>query len=92
MVSRYDWDPVKAEANWRKHGITFEEAGEMLDGDRFYERPDVEHSLGEDRVRTIGLTPMGTMIVVITSQSGLRPRIISARRATKREYDEYVGR
>jgi uncharacterized DUF497 family protein len=90
-VSRYDWDPVKAEANWRKHGVAFEEAAEMLDGDRFYERPDVQHSLGEDRVRTIGFTPTGSLIVVITSVSGPRPRIISARRATKREHDDHVG-
>ena len=63
----------------------------MLDGDRFYERPDVEHSFGEVRVRTIGYTQMSKLIVVITSTSGLRPRIISARRATKRERDDHVG-
>ncbi len=90
-MTRYDWDPDKAEANLRKHGVTFDEAVEMLDEDRSDERPDIEHSLGEVRVRTIGYTLMGKVIVVITSQSGPRPRIISARRATKRECHEYAG-
>ena len=90
-MSRYDWDPRKAEINWRKHGITFEEAEEMLADDRSQEWPDPAHSLGEVRIRTIGYTAMGTVIVVITSTSGHRPRIISARRATKRERNEFVG-
>ena len=90
-MSRYDWDPAKAEANLRKHGVSFEEAGDMLDGNRFYERPDVRHSFSEARVRTIGFTPTGRLIVVITSITGPRPRIISARRATKREHDDHVG-
>ena len=92
MVSRYEWDLEKAESNLRKHGITFEGAAKMLDTDRSYERPDVQHSYGEPRIRTIGYSPMGQVIVVITSTGGPKPRIISARRATKRERDEYVGR
>ena len=91
MSTRYDWDLDKAEANFRKHGVTFEEAAVMLDGDRCEERPDIGHSLGDVRVRTIGYTPMEKVIVVITSTSGPRPRIITARRATKRERHEYVG-
>ena len=91
MSRRYDWDPVKAEANLRKHGVSFEEAGEMLDDDRCEERPDLDHSPDESRVRTIGYTPLSNVIVVITSVGGPMPRIISARRATKRERDEYVG-
>lgn len=90
-MSRYDWDPVKAVANLRKHRVTFDEAELMLDDDRSQERPDLAHSPGENRVRTIGYTLTGKVIVVITSTSGPRPRIISARRATKRERDEYVG-
>ena len=90
-MSRYDWDPAKAEANLRKHGVSFEEAVDMLDGDRFEERPDIEHSHHEVRLRTIGRTPTDRLIVVITSVGGPRPRIISARRATKRERHEYAG-
>jgi len=48
--------------------------------------------LSEPRIRTIGYSPMGQVIVVITSTGGPKPRIISARRATKRERDEYAGR
>ena len=88
----YDWDPKKAEVNRRKHGVTFDEAIEMLDDPRSEERPDVGHSLGEVRIRTIGYTPMNKLIVVITSTGGSMPRIISARRATKRERDAYINR
>jgi uncharacterized DUF497 family protein len=90
-VSGFGWDPEKAEANRRKHGITFEQAEEMLEDDRSDEQPDPRHSLGGTRARTIGYTKRGAVIVVITSNSGPRPRIISARRATKRERNEYVG-
>jgi uncharacterized DUF497 family protein len=91
MSRKYLWDPEKAVANLRKHGVSFEEAAVMLDGDRFEERPDIEHSLKEVRVRTIGHARLGRLLVVITSISGPRPRIISARRATKRERHEYAG-
>jgi len=90
-MSRFAWDPEKAEANLRKHGVSFDEADEMLDDDRCEERPDLVHSFSEVRVRTIGYTAMNKVIVVITSVDGQRPRIISARRATKRERDEYTG-
>jgi uncharacterized DUF497 family protein len=46
---------------------------------------------GEERVKTIGWSSMARIIVVITSEGGPRPRIISARRASKRERDEYLG-
>ena len=91
MSRRYDWDPEKAEANLHKHGVSFEGASQMLDGDRDEERPDIEHSNSEVRIRTIGHTPLDKIIVVITSTGGPRPRIITARRATKRERHEYVG-
>ena len=91
-MSRYDWDPVKAEANRRKHGVTFEEAEQVLDGDQTYERPDIASRLDDDRVRTIGFSRRARLLVVITSTGGPWPRIISARRATKRERDDFARR
>jgi len=91
-VSSYEWNAKKAEANRRKHGVTFLEAEEALDDPRSHEHPDTEHSFGDVRIRTIGYTMKAKLIVVVTSVDGPRPRIISARRATKRERDAYTNR
>ena len=91
-MSRYDWDPEKARVNLLKHGVLFEEAEEMLQNAQSEERPDATHSFGDVRIRTIGYTARSRLIVVITSIGGPRPRIISARRATKRERREYQAR
>ena len=54
--------------------------------------PDEEHSAVEERLQTIGWSALGRLLVVVTSARGPRPRIISARRATKRESDVYLRR
>ncbi len=90
-MSRFDWDPVKAEANFRKHGVTSEEADQVTSSPLSIVEHDVDHCRVEARAKIMGWSPMGRLIVVIVSLGGPRPRIISARRATKRERDEYVG-
>ena len=91
-MSRYDWDPVKAEANLRKHGVSFEEA-ETVDLDPLrWIRPDPFHDAQDERQLLIGTSRMERLLVVVTSQRGRRPRIITARRATKRERHAYEAR
>ena len=84
-MSRYSWDEAKAEANLRNHGVTFEEA-ETVDLDP-YRRilPDPDHDSEDARFLMTGYTTEEKLLVVITSEHGQWPRIISARRATKRE-------
>ena len=90
-MSRYTWDPDKAKANLRKHGVSFEEAEAATENPlaRFF--PDVAHP-EDERTLVFGYSPQGRLLLVVTSESGPRPRIISAWRATKRERREYEAR
>jgi hypothetical protein len=89
----YEWDRLKARRNAWKHRVTFAEAETVfLDPNRL-EMTDETHSMEESRTVTIGWSSVGHLLVVITSEHGHRPpRIISARRATKRERNAYAPR
>jgi len=91
-VERYDRDPKKERINVRKRGITFVEAESVVVNPSSRTRYDVLHSMDETRFITVGWSSMGRLLVVVTSDSGPHPRIISAWRATKRERDAYVRR
>ena len=91
-MSRYTWDLEKALVNLAKHGVSFEEAKSVPDGDLARWFPDRSHSDEEERFWIIGPSSIGTLLLVVTSEGGPRPRIISAWRATKRERREYEGR
>ncbi len=87
------WDPDKNRTNERKHGVSFEEAGSVLDDDWRMEEPDEAHSHTEQRTRTVGMSRRARVLLVITALDGYDPiRIISARRATKRERHAYEHR
>jgi uncharacterized DUF497 family protein len=88
-MSRYSWDPEKARDNLAKHGVSFEEAKSVPDSDLARWFPDEEHSEDEERSWVIGPSSLGRLLLVVTSEDGPRPRIISAWRATKRERREY---
>jgi len=90
-VSQFDWDEVKAEANARAHGITFAEAEDAASGPLAIDELDLDHSDREERMKVIGWSPSGVVLVVIVSTGGIKPRIISARRATKRERNACTG-
>jgi uncharacterized DUF497 family protein len=90
-MSRYDWDAGKARKNLAKHGVSFEEAESVPDTDLARWVPDPRYA-DEDRFLITGTSSFGTLLVVVTSERGPRPRIISARRATKRERHAYETR
>ena len=92
LVELYDRDSRKERISVRKRGITFDEAESMVDNPSSRTRYDVLHSIDEPRLITVGWSIMGRLLVVVTSDGGPRPRIISARRATKRERNAYVRR
>lgn len=92
MSRSYDWDPEKAEANLRKHRVSFEEAQTVPDSRLARWFNDQAHSEAEERSWVIGPSTLGTLLVVVTSEGGPKPRIISAWRATKRERRAYEGR
>lgn len=81
----YESDPEKAEANLRKHGVSFEEAATVFLDPLAVTYPDPDHSDEEDREITIGHSVKQRVLFVSHSQRGDRIRLISARKATRRE-------
>ena len=82
----YEWDPDKATANERKHGVSFDEAQTVF-LDPFAETfDDPDHSVDEHRFITIGMSTQQHLLFVAHADSGVdRIRIISARPATRGE-------
>ena len=90
-MSRYTWDLEKARVNLARHGVSFEEAKTVPDTGLARWVPDPRY-VDEDRFLITGPSSIGTLLVVVTSERGPRPRIISPRRATKRERHAYEAR
>jgi hypothetical protein len=86
----FSWDPRKATANLRKHGVDFADAGTVLHDDQAITIPD-EGTEEEDRFVTLGMDALGRIFVVVYTWREDRPRLISARKATARERRQYEG-
>ena len=82
---RFDWDPRKAAANLRKHSVSFEEASTVFGDDYSLTGTDPDHSVGEERFITFGMSQSGRLLVVSHTEQGDTIRIFSARRATRSE-------
>ena len=83
-----DFDPVKAKANLRKHKVSFAHAEQSL-RDPYastIEDPDAE---GEQRFITLGMDSLGRLLIVVHTPRGERTRLISARKASKGESEQY---
>jgi uncharacterized protein len=91
---RFEWDPVKAATNLRKHGVSFEEAQTAFLDDHALIADDPEHSTDETRFVLLGLSAPLRMLVVVhvyrTDRGTIR--LISARQATKSERETYFER
>ena len=88
MNESFEWDEAKAAENYVKHGVSFETAIKVF-GDPFgIERLDDREDYGEERFILIGTAEEAVITVVYTERNG-RFRIISARRATRHEQDDY---
>ena len=86
---RFDWDPDKALANEKKHGVRFCEAATAFGDPLSITIPDPEHSVGEARFVLVGLSYLGRLVVVAHAETGDSIRIISARLAAKTERRSY---
>jgi uncharacterized protein len=84
-----EWDPEKAARNLRKHLVSFEEAATALADDLALTGLDPDHSRLERRFVTFGTSAEGRLLVVSHTERGDVLRIISARRATRRERQVY---
>ena len=84
----FEWDESKNAQNIRKHGVSFDVAKDAFDDENQIERSDDLVFYGEERFILIGLAKDELLYVVFTER-GNRTRIISARRATKHEQQDY---
>jgi uncharacterized DUF497 family protein len=89
---RFEWDEHKANANVKKHGVTFEEARSVFVDERAKLIDDPDHSEDEDRFVLLGLSSSLRLLLVCHCyrEEGKTIRIISARKATSRESKSYL--
>lgn len=87
----FDWDPVKAASNLRKHGVSFEEAQSVFYDEFAVQFYDDTHLSREDRFLMLGMSSGANLLLVCHCERahGDVIRIISARRATKQEGSLY---
>lgn len=84
-----EWDPAKAAANLRVHGVAFSEAATVLVDNQALTREDPD-SRGEQRFVTLGLSATGQLLVVVYTHRRTEVyRIISAWRANRRQRQTY---
>jgi hypothetical protein len=83
------WDEAKASANERKHGVAFGEADTVFSDPLAITFQDPDHSPGEHRLLTFGMSSAGRLLVVSHTEKGDTLRIISARPLTRREREIY---
>jgi uncharacterized DUF497 family protein len=90
---RFEWDPLKAAANLRKHSVSFEEAQSVFYDEFAVQFLDDEHSTTEDRFLMLGFSSKARLLLVChcEHEPANTIRIISARRATNRESAFYGG-
>jgi uncharacterized DUF497 family protein len=85
----FEWDPLKANANVRKHGVTFDEATTVFGDAHAMLLPDPDHSIHEMRYLLLGLSTRHRLLVVAYVERPPRTRLISARQATRQERNRY---
>jgi uncharacterized protein len=89
MAIGFEWDASKAKRNLAKHDISFEEATSAFYDPLSITIADPDHSSRESRFLLVGVTTTRRLVVVAHTDRGNKIRIISARRATRRERTSY---
>lgn len=91
----FEWDPRKAAANARKHGVSFNEAATVFADPDALDGPDLKHSAQENRSLRLGRSLPGRVLIVAYTIRGSgddeKIRIISARRASRKERAAYAS-
>jgi len=81
----FEWDPVKAESNVRKHHVTFDEASTVFGDPLNLVMADPDHSRDEERYLLLGMSNRRRLLVVAFAERPPRTRLISARRTIRQE-------
>jgi hypothetical protein len=89
MAMIFEWDKKKAHYNLIKHGVSFEEASTSFGDEIGLTISDPLHSEFEDRYILLGYSDKNRLLVVVHTDRHERVRIISARKATKKERNQY---
>ena len=85
----FEYDAAKAALNFKKHGLTFEEASTIFGDPMAYTFADPDHSVGEESWLVLGMSHSARLFAVIYTHRGEKYRIVRARLATKRERKIY---
>lgn len=85
----FEWDPHKAAQSWRKYGVSFHEAATVFADPLALTYHDPDHSVVEQRFITVGMSNAGRLLIVAHADRGENIRIISARKTTSREREQY---
>lgn len=85
----FEWDPTKAAANVRKHGVTFDEASTVFGDPLNLLMADPDYSHDEERFVLLGMSNRRKLLLVAFAERPPRTRLISARRATRHERRYY---
>ena len=85
----FEWDPSKARQNRRRHRVSFQEAASVFGDPLAITYPDPDHSMAEERFITVGLSSAGRILIVAHADRNENIRIISARKTTQREREQY---
>ena len=89
MPLSFEWDERKAKSNLAKHGLSFEEASTVFGDPLSLTISDPAHSQVEDRSIILGQSHQRKLLVVVHTERGDNIRVISARRASRRERKSY---
>ena len=95
MRYNFEWDPEKAKSNSKKHGVRFEVGLSVFRDPQASSIFDTDHSGDEDRWITLGMASTGAVLVVHhtfakVDEETITVRIVSCRKATKREQKQYA--
>jgi len=85
----FEWDPDKAARNLAKHRVSFQEAATVFADPLSMTYDDPDHSVVEQRYITVGVSGRGRVLIVAHTDRGQNVRIISARKATRHERNQY---
>jgi len=86
---KFKWDSQKADSNLKKHGVSFQEAASVLGDALSITYYDPDHSVREHRFITVGMSRSGRVLMVAHTDRGDNVRIISARKAIRKEQGYY---
>lgn len=87
----YEWDPAKAAANFRKHGVRFADAALSLEDPLGLSTPDPD-APDETRMIFLGADPSGRLLLTVHTVRGRSTRIISSRKASRAERQAYEAK